>query len=65
MTILPNVEISYKNTLGVEIKLDRFGPFYLTSYEGFGSPENVRLSYATSLENLEVAVARLKDWMNE
>ncbi|MCT1181756.1 phage tail family protein [Lactococcus lactis] len=40
MAIIPNVEISYKNTLGVEIKLDRFGPFYLTSYEGFGSPEN-------------------------
>ena len=40
MTTLPNVEISYKNTLGVELKLDRFGPFYLTSYEGFGSPEN-------------------------
>lgn len=40
MAQLPNVEISYKNTLGQEIKMDRFGPFYLTSYEGFGSPEN-------------------------
>ena len=37
----------------------------LVTGAGFGSPENVRLSYATSLENLEVAVARLKDWMNE
>ena len=40
MAKLPNVEISYKNTLDQEIKMDRFGPFYLTSYEGFGSPEN-------------------------
>lgn len=37
----------------------------LVTGAGFGSPENVRLSYATSLENLEVAVACLKDWMNE
>ena len=37
----------------------------LVTGAGFGSPENVRLSYATSLENLEVAVARLKDWMNQ
>ncbi len=37
----------------------------LVTGAGFGSPENVRLSYATSLKNLEVAVARLKDWMNE
>lgn len=36
----------------------------LVTGEGFGSPENVRLSYATSLENLEKAVQRLKDWMN-
>lgn len=36
----------------------------LVTGEGFGSPENVRLSYATSLENLEEAVQRLKDWMN-
>jgi len=36
----------------------------LVTGEGFGSPENVRLSYATSLETLEKAVQRLKDWMN-
>ena len=36
----------------------------LVTGEGFGSPENVRLSYATSLENLVKAVQRLKDWMN-
>ncbi|QDK71454.1 phage tail domain-containing protein [Lactococcus protaetiae] len=40
MASLPNVEISYKNTLNQEIKMDRFGPFYLQSYEGFGSPDN-------------------------
>jgi hypothetical protein len=37
---IENIEISYKNTLGDEIKFDRFGIFYLVAYEGFGSPEN-------------------------
>ncbi|WP_017755547.1 pyridoxal phosphate-dependent aminotransferase [Calidifontibacillus oryziterrae] len=31
---------------------------------GFGAPENVRLSYATSLQLLESAVARIKRFMN-
>ena len=30
---------------------------------GFGTPENIRLSYATSLEILENAVARIKDFV--
>ena len=32
---------------------------------GFGSPENIRLSYATSLELLENAVARIKDFVEK
>lgn len=40
MAELPNVIITYRNILGVEVKMDRYGPFYLQSYEGFGSPEN-------------------------
>ena len=30
---------------------------------GFGAPENIRLSYATSLELLENAIARIKDFV--
>lgn len=37
----------------------------LVTGAGFGSAENVRLSYATSMENLEAAIKRLKDWMNQ
>lgn len=32
---------------------------------GFGTPDNIRLSYATSLENLEKAVARMKQFVEE
>jgi aspartate aminotransferase len=32
---------------------------------GFGAPENIRLSYATSLELLEKAVARIKDFVEK
>ncbi|MED0664935.1 pyridoxal phosphate-dependent aminotransferase [Bacillus badius] len=31
---------------------------------GFGAPDNIRLSYATSLELLEAAVARIADFVN-
>ncbi|MEK4029003.1 MULTISPECIES: pyridoxal phosphate-dependent aminotransferase [Bacillaceae] len=31
---------------------------------GFGSPDNIRLSYATSLESLEKAVARIAEYVN-
>ena len=30
---------------------------------GFGTPENIRLSYATSLDLLEEAVVRMKDFV--
>jgi aspartate aminotransferase len=32
---------------------------------GFGSPENIRLSYATSLELLEAAVSRIKEFVEK
>jgi aspartate aminotransferase len=32
---------------------------------GFGSPENVRLSYATSLDQLEKAIARIQQFMKK
>jgi len=31
----------------------------------FGADENIRISFATSLEDLKEAVARLKDWVSE
>ena len=37
----------------------------LVTGAGFGAPENVRLSYATSLENLEAAVQRIREWMTK
>lgn len=37
----------------------------LVSGEGFGAPENVRMSYATDLDTLKEAVRRLKDFMNK
>lgn len=40
MTDLATVEVIYRNNLGEEVEFDRFGPLYLQSYEGFGSPEN-------------------------
>ncbi|HET7656687.1 MAG TPA: pyridoxal phosphate-dependent aminotransferase [Bacillales bacterium] len=33
--------------------------------EGFGSPDNVRLSYATSLENMEEALERIETFIKE
>ena len=35
----------------------------LVTGEGFGAPENVRLSYATDLDTLKEAVSRLKAFM--
>ncbi|WP_316569814.1 pyridoxal phosphate-dependent aminotransferase [Neobacillus sp. YIM B06451] len=32
---------------------------------GFGSPDNIRLSYATSLENLEEAIRRIHEFVSE
>ena len=32
---------------------------------GFGAPENIRLSYATSLELLEAAVSRIKEFVEK
>lgn len=32
---------------------------------GFGAPENVRISYATDLETLEKAIARIADFINK
>ncbi len=32
---------------------------------GFGAPENIRLSYATSLDLLESAIARIKDFVDK
>lgn len=37
----------------------------LVTGEGFGAPENVRLSYASDLETLKEAVARLKTFMSK
>lgn len=37
----------------------------LVTGEGFGAPENVRLSYATDLETLKEAVRRIRSFMEE
>lgn len=36
----------------------------LVTGAGFGSPENVRLSYSTDMDSLKVAVERIKNWIN-
>ncbi|WP_251421093.1 MULTISPECIES: phage tail domain-containing protein [Lactococcus] len=47
MQILPTIEVFYRNVLGEELRMDRFGPIYLKSYEGFGTPENEVYSQKT------------------
>ncbi len=37
----------------------------LVTGAGFGAPENIRLSYATDMETLKAAVARLKEYMSK
>ena len=37
----------------------------LVTGDGFGAPENVRLSYATDMDTLKEAVQRLKDFMEK
>ena len=37
----------------------------LVTGDGFGAPENVRLSYATDLDTLKEAIRRLKDFMEK
>lgn len=37
----------------------------LVTGAGFGAPENVRISYATDLETLEKAIARIADFINK
>lgn len=36
----------------------------LVTGAGFGSPENVRLSYSTDMDSLKAAVERIKNWIN-
>ena len=37
----------------------------LVTGDGFGAPENVRLSYATDMDTLKEAVQRLKNFMEK
>jgi aspartate aminotransferase len=66
--LFPNVKVAAK--LAGCKDVDEFVEKLLTEAQvavvpgsGFGSPDNIRLSYATSLELLEAAVERIRDYI--
>jgi aspartate aminotransferase len=67
----PSVEALFSKSNGITNDLE-FAELLLTEAElavvpgsAFGAPGHIRISYATSMENLIEAVARLKDFMSK